>query len=63
LNGRDHLEELGIGGKVILKLILKKCNESVVIEFISLAIWTVTGFCEYCNEPSDIIWRGEVEFL
>jgi hypothetical protein len=39
LNGRDHLEDLVIGGKIILKWILGKSDLEVWIEF----IWFRTG--------------------
>jgi hypothetical protein len=34
LKGRDHLEDLGINGKIILKKILKKKGEMTCIVFI-----------------------------
>jgi hypothetical protein len=43
LNGRDHLEELGVDGKIMLEFILWKWGERVWIGFIYLGIWISGG--------------------
>jgi hypothetical protein len=50
LKTKDHLEEMGIGWKM-LKRILKKQDVKVWIGLIDLRINAV--FCERGNEPSD----------
>jgi hypothetical protein len=39
LKGRNFLEELGMDGKIILKLILKICGDKLCAGFIWLRIW------------------------
>jgi hypothetical protein len=38
LKGRDHSEDLGVGGRIILEQILGKCNEKLWNGFIWLRI-------------------------
>jgi hypothetical protein len=43
LKGRDHSEELGVGGEIILKWILGKYSERAWVEFISFRIGISDG--------------------
>jgi hypothetical protein len=58
LAGKDQLEDLGIDGKIILKLICKRYGEAW-IGLIWLMIGQVMGDCECGNKPMDSIKRGE----
>ena len=48
----EHLEELGIDGRIILEWILKKLDGNVWNGFIGLRIGTNGRMCECGNEPS-----------
>jgi hypothetical protein len=51
LKGRNHLEYLGVVGKVILEWILEEQIKKMCTGFIWLMI-AVAGFCENDNERS-----------
>jgi hypothetical protein len=57
LKGRDHSEDLGIDGKIILKWIFRIVGEGLD----SSGSGLVAGSCEHGNEPSGFI-KGR-EFL
>jgi hypothetical protein len=44
MHGRDHLGDLGVEGRVILKLILNKCGMVVWTGFVRLRIDYNDGF-------------------
>jgi hypothetical protein len=46
------LKDLDVGGRIILKLILKEYSERVCIGFIWFRIGQVGGWGEHGNEPS-----------
>jgi hypothetical protein len=52
LKERDHLEDLILGGRIMFKWILKKCDGSVLDKSGSRQ-GHVTGCCEHSNEPLD----------
>jgi hypothetical protein len=53
LRKRDHFEDLGVGGRIILKLIFKKWDGG--LDWIDLAQNREKCFCECGNEPSGSI--------
>jgi hypothetical protein len=53
--GRNHLKNPGIDGRIILKCIIERLGGS--IDWIDLA--QVTDSCEYGDEPWDSIKCGE----
>jgi hypothetical protein len=62
LNGRDHSEDSSMGGRIILKFILRKWVGRLWIGYMWLTIGArVAGSCEHGNEPSGSI--KDVEFL
>jgi hypothetical protein len=64
LKGRDHLEDLGIEGRIILKWILKKYDVNVWTGFSWFRIGSVAGCCEHNNKifrfhKSGYFWPAE----
>jgi len=55
MNGRDHLEFLGVGGRIILKWIIKKSVGRAWTELNWLIIGTMVGSRESGDEPSSYI--------
>jgi hypothetical protein len=55
LKGRDHLEDFGVGGRIILKRIWVRSCE---LELSVSGKRPVAGFCEQSNEPLDSIKGG-----
>jgi hypothetical protein len=55
LKGRDHLEDLGIDGRIIFEWTLGKFGGRVCTGCIWLRIGPVVGSFEHSNEPSDFI--------
>jgi hypothetical protein len=47
LKGRDHSEDLGIDGRIILKLILEKHSVRLWAGFIWLRIGSMVSCCEH----------------
>jgi hypothetical protein len=56
---KDHLEELGVEGKIILELMLKKSSGWAWTEF----IWLRIGTSVYGNETSGSIKSGQINSL
>ena len=50
---RDHLQVLGVNGRIMLKLILQKYDRSALTALMWLGVGT--GCCEDGNEPSGSI--------
>jgi hypothetical protein len=59
LKGRDHLGDLGVDGKIILKRILGKQDVRMWTAFIWLKMDPLAGCWEYGNKYSSYIKRGE----
>jgi hypothetical protein len=58
LKGRDHLEVLGVDGKIILEWIVGKCGGKMWSGCIWLRTGTSGEFSEHGNEPSGSIKEG-----
>jgi hypothetical protein len=58
VSGRDHLEELGVDGRAILKWILKKRGGKHGPDLSGSGWGQVAGACECGNEPSGSVKRG-----
>ena len=56
---RDHLKDVGVDGRKILKWIFKKWDRESCTGFIWLRIGTGGGRCECGNEPSGFIKCAE----
>jgi hypothetical protein len=59
LGERDHLEEPGLDGWIILRCIFRKWDEGAWTGLIWLRIGQVAGCCESGNELSGFIQCGE----
>jgi hypothetical protein len=59
LRGGDHLEDLGVDGRIILRWIVRKWGEKVWTECIWLRWGPVAGCCEHGNELSGSIKGGK----
>jgi hypothetical protein len=59
LRGRDHIEELGVDGRRILKWIFRKWDGSMYYIYLAQDRGQMTGACECGNEPSGSIKCGE----
>jgi hypothetical protein len=55
---RDHWKEPGVGGRIVLKWIYRKCDVGVWTGSSWLRIGTVGGHFEDDNEPSGSIKCG-----
>ena len=56
---RDHLEDLGVDGRIILKCIFKKWDGRCGLDCPGSGEGQVAGACECCNELSGSIACGE----
>jgi hypothetical protein len=59
LRERDHLGEIGVDGRIILRLVLRKWYVGVWTGLIWLRIGTLADCCECGNVPSGSIKCGE----
>jgi hypothetical protein len=55
MTGRDHVEDLGIDGRIILQCILGE----YVLDSTGSGWGSVAGSCEHGNEPSGSIKGGK----
>jgi hypothetical protein len=56
---RDHLKDLGVDGRIILKCIFKKWDGRHGLDCSGSGEGQVAGACECCNELSGSIKCGE----
>ena len=59
LRERDHLEDLGVDGRIILRWIFRKWDVGVWTGSSYFTIGTVVGTCECGNEPLGSIKCGK----
>jgi hypothetical protein len=59
LKGRDHSEDLGIDGKIILEWILGKHGGKCGMDASGSGYGRMAGFCIHGDEPSSYIKGGE----
>jgi hypothetical protein len=59
LKGRDHAEDLGIDGKIILEWILERRGKMCGLNASGSRWAPVGGSCEYSNEPLGSIKGGK----
>jgi hypothetical protein len=57
--GKNHLEDLGVDGRIILECILRKQGEKVWTRCLWFRIGLVADSCELGNEPSGYIKGGK----
>ena len=62
LSERDHLEDSGMDGRLILILILNKVGGCGLVQPAS-EYKNVPGFCKHSNETSGSMKRGDFFFL
>ena len=60
LRERDHLENPGIDGRIILQWIFKTLGGWACTGFVWLRIGAGSGYFECCNEPSGSINVGNL---
>jgi hypothetical protein len=60
LKGRDHVEDLGIHGNIILEWVLGKEGEGCELVASGLGEGTLMGSCEHGNESLGSVKGGEV---
>jgi hypothetical protein len=64
LKGRDHLEDIGVDGRIILKRIIWKYFGSVWTGFVCITIGPMAGSFKYSNEHScSIKGGGFIDYL
>jgi len=59
LEKENHMEDLGVDGKIILELIFKNCNIGRGLDWDGWEFGQVAGSCEYGNKHSGFIKCGE----
>jgi len=60
LREREHVEDPGVDGRIIVKWIFRKFDVGVWTGLIWLRIWRGGVICECGNEPSGFIRYGEL---
>ena len=58
-DGRGHLKDPGVDGRIILKWILDKCDGGHGLDGSGSGYGQVAGSCECVKEPSGFIKCGE----
>jgi hypothetical protein len=56
--GKNHLEDLGIGGRIVLKQISEKYSVRCGLDASGSGQGLVVGCCKHSNKPWDLI-KGE----